>query len=467
MLKFLFLDYRQLESIQGFTRRLEPPRKHSPDPLMTSMQMWGQDGMTTYGSVTRRPADGLFQFWYTTYSPERKLVLAYAESADGIDWRRPELDIVKFNDRPTNVVFDKEPHGAAVIYDEAESRPGWKYKMLTGASPSGRISAYRSGDGLRWLPAAENPVVGSNPDCPISFCRLPDGRFVAFHRPGFADRRVGRTETWNFRNFSEAVMVMEPDQNDAPNTQLYGMGSAVYGAYMIGTLWIYHTDVDDMGFYKMLGYQDPEFVHSRGSYCWHRTGQGTPWIRVEKDPARFDSAQVQPVSAPVFLDDEVRFYYTGQRGRHGSKDVWKGSGPRAGFGFASCKPDRFVGVTARADGRILTRPFWIDAPRFCANARIARGGSLRAELLDLDGKLIPGFALKDSLPLTGDSTAHELAWKGSPDLTPLLHREIRLRVHCRNATLYSLYSGTPAEAKRYWDFRIPAFIRMEAEKERM
>jgi hypothetical protein len=339
--------------------------------------------------------------------------------------------------------------------------------MLTGASPSGRISAFRSADGIRWLPAAENPVVGSNPDCPISFCRLPDGRFVAFHRPGFADRRVGRTETWNFRNFSEAVMVMEPDQNDPPNTQLYGMGAAVYGAYMIGTLWIYHTDVDDMGFYKMLGYQDPEFVHSRGSFCWHRTEQGTPWIRVEKDPARFDSAQVQPVSAPVFLEDEVRFYYTGQRGRHGSKDVWKGTGPRAGFGFANCKPDRFVGVTARADGRILTRPFWIDTPRFCANARIARGGSLRAELLDLEGKVIPGFAMKDSLPVAGDSTAHELAWRGTPDLTPLLHREIRLRVHCRNATLYSLYSGSTEEARRYWDFRIPAFIRMEAETERM
>lgn len=467
MLKILFLDYRQIESIQGFVRRLEPPRKHSTEPLMSSKQTWGRDGMTTYGSVIRRPGDGLFQFWYTTWSPDGKLVLAYAESSDGIEWNRPELDVVKSKDRGTNIVFDKDPHGSAVIYDDADPRPGWKYKMLTGAAPSGRISVFRSADGLHWRTAAENPVVGSNPDCPISFCRMPDGRFVAFHRPGFADRRVGRTESWNFRNFSEAVVVMEPDQCDPPNTQLYGMGSAVYGAYMIGTLWVYHTDVGEMGFYKMTGYQQPEFTHSRGSYCWHRTEQGTAWIQVEKDPKRFDSGQVQPVSAPIFLDDEIRFYYTGQRGRHGSKDTWKGKGPRAGVGFASCKPDRFVGVTAKADGQILTRPFWIDAPRLCANARIARGGSLRAEVLDIEGKVIPGFAMKDSIPSTGDSTAIELAWKGATGLTPLLNREIRLRVQCRNATIYSLYSGTVDEARRYWDFRIPTFINMAAEKERM
>jgi len=374
---------------------------------------------------------------------------------------------VRVKGRGTNIVFDQEPHGTAVIYDGADPRPDWKYNMLTGAAPSGRISAFRSADGIHWRRAAENPVIGTNPDCPISFCRMPDGRIVAFHRPGFADRRVGRTETWNFRNFSEAVVVMEPDQSDPPNTQLYGMGSAVYGAYMIGTLWVYHTDVDDMGFHKMLGYQEPEFVHSRGSYCWHRTAQGTAWIRVEKDPARFDCGQVQPVSAPVFLEDEVRFYYVGQRGRHGAKDTWQGKGPRAGFGLATCKPDRFVSVTARGDGRILTRPFWTDAPRLCANARIARGGSLRAEVLDVAGQTLPGFSLEKCLPLTGDSVAHEFVWKDSPDLTTLLNREIRLRVHARNAALYSLYSGTVEEARRYWEFRIPSFIAMTGEKEMM
>lgn len=463
MIKFLFFDYRQIETIQGFERRLEPPKKHSATPLMTSTQMWGTDFLTTYGSVIRRPAGGLFQMWYTTLLPKSKLALAYAESRDGIEWTRPALDIVKVRGRKTNVVFDKEPHGAAVIYDTADPRPGWTYKMMTGAAPSGRISVFRSADGIHWKPAAENPVIGSNPDCPISFCRLPDGRFAAFHRPGFADRRVGRTESWNFRNFSEAVVVMEPDQNDPPNTQLYGMGSAVYGAYLIGTLWVYHTDADSMDFYKMTGYQQPEFVHSRGSYCWHRTAQGSPWIAVSGDKDRFDSGQVQPMSAPVFLKDEIRFYYTGTRTPHGAKDVWKGRGPRAGIGFAACKPDRFVPVVARREGRLLTRPFWTDTPRFCVNAAAGKDGFLRAQVLNMDGSEIPGLTLKEAIPVTGDSTEHVLAWKGSPDLSGLLKRDIRLRLEARNTRLYSIYSGTPDEAARYWDFRIATFVNSQAE----
>ncbi|MFO7535298.1 MAG: hypothetical protein R6X19_06400 [Kiritimatiellia bacterium] len=465
MIKFLFFDYRQLESVRGFERRLELPKKYSITPLLDSQQAWGTDFLTTYGSVIKRSNGGLFQMWYTTFSPAKKLVLAYAESRDGIEWTRPALDIVKYKGRKTNVVFETEAHGAAVFYDAAETRPGWAYKMMTGAAPSGRIGVFRSADGMHWMPAAENPVIGSNPDCPISFCRLKDGRYVAFHRPGFADRRVGRTESWNFKNFSEAVVVMEPDQNDPPNTQLYGMGSAVYGAYLIGTLWVYHTDPDNTDFYKMSGYQSPEFVHSRGSYCWHRTAQGEPWIPVSREKERFDSGQVQPVSAPVFLKDEIRFYYTGTRTRHNAKEVWKGKGPRAGIGYAACKPDRFVALVAGSNGGLQTRPFWTDTPRFCVNAAIRPGGFIRAQVLELDGSEIPGLTLKEAIPVTGDSTAHVLAWRGNPDLSRLLKRDIRLLLEARNTRLYAIYSGTPEEADRYWDFRIASHVNGQAERE--
>ena len=195
--------------------------------------------------------------------------------------------------------------------------------------------------------------------------------------------------------------------------------------------------------------------------------QGEAWIPVSRDTSRFDSGQVQPASAPVFMEDEIRFYYTGTRTRHGSKETWKGTGSRAGIGFASCKPDRFVPVVARGVGRLLTRPFWTDTPRFCVNAAIGKGGYLRAQVLNMDGTAIPGLTLKDAVPVTGDSTGHVLAWKGNPDLTGLLKRDIRLRIEARDARLYSIYSGTPEEAARYWDFRIATFVNAQAEQERL
>ena len=465
MIKILFFDYRQLESIKGFVRKLERPRKRSAEPSMDSVQSWGWDFMSLYGSVIRRPEDGLFQVWYTTRVSETQLVLAYAESDDGVAWRRPELDIAPVDGRKTNIVYDQRPHGAAVHYDGEETRSAWRYKMMAGTAPSGRIGVFHSADGVHWNQAAENPVIGTHPDCPIGFCRLFDGRYVAYHRPGFSDRRVARTESWNFRDFSEAAVAMEPDQSDPPNTQFYGLGVVPYGAYLIGTLWLYYTDVEDMGFTKMSGYLEPEFVHSRGTTCWHRTAQGSPWIPVAKDKKRFDSGQVLPASQPVFLEDEIRYYYAGTRLRHAEKER-RGMGPRGGLGFASCKPDRFVGVTAKTTGKMLTRPFWTETARFCVNAKVGRGGWLRAGILDTDGKPIRGFTLKNAVPITGDSTEHVLTWEGKTDLSALAHREIRVEIHCRNATIYSIYAGTEEEAKRYWAFRIPSWVNMEREKER-
>jgi hypothetical protein len=46
-----------------------------------------------------------------------------------------------------------------VIYDQREERSGWGYKLLTGAMPTGRISAYSSADGIDWLPGAETRLL--------------------------------------------------------------------------------------------------------------------------------------------------------------------------------------------------------------------------------------------------------------------------------------------------------------------
>jgi hypothetical protein len=42
-------------------------------------------------------------------------------------------------------------------------------------------------------------------------------------------------------------MVVEPEAGDPPQIQCYGMGQTAYGSYEIGTLWMYHTDPEDVG----------------------------------------------------------------------------------------------------------------------------------------------------------------------------------------------------------------------------
>jgi len=466
MLKTLFFDYRDFEIVDGFVRRLEPPCKFEGNPILVSDHPLEGNSMSLYGSVVRRPTDGLWQIWYTVWNPKLGRTLAYAESEDGVTWQRPALDIVEVEGRKTHLVFDRSPHGATIIYDELEEQEDWRYKMLVGALPSDKICAFRSGDGIGWLAAAENPVIGINPDCPMSLHRASDGRYVLYCRPSFGDRRVSRRESWDFVHWSEPKIVIDQEPGDPAQTQFYGLGAIPYGAYEIGTLWIYHTDAGDMGFNKMHGHQQPELTYTRTGYAWHRAAPGTPWIELGAEGS-WEWGGIQPASTPVLLEDEIRFYYVGSRTERGVGRDYDGTEPRCGIGFASMAVDRFVGVETSGEGWILTRPFWTETPEFYVNANVSDGGELRVSIDDVQGRTIEGFGIEDSLPIVGDSTRHRVAWRNCPDPSKLADREIRLRVRAAKATIWALSAGGESELQAYWQFQIPGFLSMEQEKARI
>ena len=246
MTKLLFLDYTEIETISGFRRGLQQPEKCKKNPLFVAGQPWENGNMQLYGSVGKVPGKP-FQCWYSFVHPPFTIYLAYAESDDGLVWRKPLFDIWEYEGQRTNVVFAQDPHGAAIIYDDADPREDWKYKMMCGARPSHAICAFRSADGINWLPVHYKfPVISTGPDCPMAFFRTRDGRYAAFHRLAGFGRRVFRSESWDFLYWSgEPRMIMEPDAGDPPQVQFYGMGATGYGAYEIGTLWMYHTDPGD------------------------------------------------------------------------------------------------------------------------------------------------------------------------------------------------------------------------------
>lgn len=466
MLKMFFFDYRDYEIVDGFTRQLEPPKKHEGNPILISDHPVEDNMMYLYGSVMRRPEDGLWRMWYTTSRPTT-WKLAYVESEDGIEWRRPALDVIVQDGQKTHLVLDG-PHGASIFYDEQEARPGWKYKLLTGMLPTRRISAFRSGDGIHWSPAAANPVIGADPDCPMSSYRAADGRYVLYCRPGSSGRRVARRESWDFCHWSEPKIVIDSEPRDTPTTEFYGLGAFPYGEYEIGTLWIYDRTLSLTPLWKrrrtMRGHQEPELVYARSGYAWHRVAHGDPWIKLGV-PGSWEWGNIQPATAPVFLEDEIRFYYAAFRDEHNIQDEEDvGPIPQCGIGYASMKPDRFVGVTASQDGHILTGCCWTADPHFYVNAKVEDGGQLRVEIDDVEGNPIEGFELESCVPVQGDSTHHRLAWRNSPNLTKVADREIRLRVRAAGATIYALLAGNESELANYWKFRIPGYASMAWEQ---
>jgi hypothetical protein len=458
VIKFLFFDLQEVERARGLTRRAHRARKHASNPLLTADPPgegdapWEHGNLQLYGSVIRRP-DGRFQLWYQTVRRDVGRLLGYAESDDGFAWRRPRLDVIELDGMRTNIVLP-DPHGAAIIWDAAEPREERRYKLLTGARPSGCISAFWSADGIHWTAVQRGPVIGTNPDCPLGFFRAPDGRYVVYHRVWGHGRRVFRSESWDFVHWSaEPRLVFEPDAGDPTNTQFYGLGATPYGPYELGTLWIYHTDEGDPDIAKMGGIQQPELAYARSGYAWHRAAQGQPFICCGGEGA-WDRGNLQPASAPLYMEDEIRFYYAGSVRRH-----WRGwvsepsRGVEAGLGLATIGTDRFVSLDAgEEEGELLTAAFPLLSAEVVVNAAVAEGGSVRVGLLTASAEDVPGCGVEECVPLTGDATAHRVRWGCGAQDAPV-GQWVRLLVRARQASLYSLSVAADGETPVYHRFQ--------------
>jgi hypothetical protein len=453
MIKFLFFDNRDYELVQGFERVLERPRKHSANPLLEADKPW-EHAIVLGGSVVK-VEDRPFQFWYTLAGPEPS-TLAYAESEDGIVWHKPELDLGLHQGGQTNIVFDDTANGACVIYDDADPRKAWKYKMVCGAEPTGFVYAYRSPDGIHWSRAREEPIIGNDPDAPMSLHRRPDGTYAAHLRVAKVPdrtfiRRIGRSESTDFVNWSSVRVVLEPGPGDPAQFQMYGMGATMYGDYEIGTVWAYHTDLEDTSPNKMGGNQEAELTYSRRGTAWHRAMQGQAFIP-HGDESDWDSGNVQCASAPVFLDNEIRYYFASSNVRHDS--YWEKKPGRFGIGMASLKPDRFIALVAGDEpAEMYTRRFSLKSPEVYVNADIATDGAVRLELLDEESRPLPGFELSRCVPLTGDSLSHSVHWEGEPNLSEILNRPIRWRLQATHARVYAVWMPDGEAEISYHRFR--------------
>ena len=457
MIKFLFFDNREIETLEGFSREHARPVKEASNPVFRADAPWEHGNMQLYGSVIRVP-DGKFQLWYSCSVPHVGSQLHYAESHDGIEWHRPELDLFPIDGARTNMVFER-PHGAAVILDPDDPREDRRYKLLTGAPPSGAICAFVSADGIQWESAvrtpwspAPHPVIGMNPDCPIGFLRKADGRYVAYHRWAHYHRRVCRAESWDYFTWTpDPRMVFEPGPGDPPQTQFYGIGVTEYGSYEIGTVWIYHTEPEDLTWAKMLGVQEAELAYSRSGYAWHRAAQGRPFIP-HGEPGTWEQGNLQCASQPVFLDDEIRYYYAGSQRYHAPG--WELTSESAGLGVARLRPDGFVALVAGdQEADLLT--FVVDLPSadVRVNARTEPDGWVRVELLEGDGSAVEGYGLDDCRPASGDSLDHRVEWRGEGQAAPPVGKQARFRLRARNARIYSLFVTDPGETPVYHRFR--------------
>ena len=136
----LFLDDDVIATTANIQRVLNPPRKHPDNPLPFVPEYPWEMARMDPGCVIYDAARDVFRMWYTVLMDKQRYAdnfgyVGYAESEDGIHWRKPLFDIHEFEGRrPTNIVFKgpSRPNGEclfpSVIHTpEDAERP---YKML-------------------------------------------------------------------------------------------------------------------------------------------------------------------------------------------------------------------------------------------------------------------------------------------------------------------------------------------------
>jgi len=411
-----------------------------------------------YGTV--RPAD------------ERTMAIGLWESADALNWRPVNLgegtNLVRFENLPgdqgsvglPNVLrlkdgtwrmyFWKHRDGH-LRYLIAESKDGLKWRVLDINKPA----LYHPHDGGLWklaeglsvhdapeikLPMSEflarkhlwsndSTHIHYNPQMDRFECysvwlhpAIPERRVDVDNAPG-VHRLIHRRLSGDGINWSDAELIIMPDDRDPWDLQFYFMSVHRQEGWMIGRL----------GYYRVAdGMQsmDTDLCFSRDGYRWQRPVRGG-WIPRSKEG--MDSVGIYAAASWLDLGDKWLTLYSGTPTPHNAKA--HKSRPMA----VSFAKNRFVGLEAgRTPGGFMTEPFFPAGDEIRLDADIR--GSLRAELCDAFGKKLPGFHLMESIPVTGDSPAHLLKWKNASAAD---HRYecLRLRFEYTDGIVYGVDFG--------------------------
>lgn len=161
-------DNVSIPHTQNLRLQMRQPIRHPANPVLVRGAPGSPDahGVQFYGSVIHD--GGRYRLWYVAFDDvtahkvaSARWRAAYAESADGITWTKPNLGLVEFAGNKNNNLVDV---GAAwgfvnlkVIKDESDPDPARRYKMTTHVyfrhhTRLGTLLPFVSPDGLSWKP---------------------------------------------------------------------------------------------------------------------------------------------------------------------------------------------------------------------------------------------------------------------------------------------------------------------------
>jgi len=430
---YFVCDRRVVEDYWNIARFVPPLVRHTKNPLIVREHPWEGTGPHMGGSVLRDPETGRFRMWYSVFNRhayDNKLPFSYnvcyAESDDGLTWRKPMLGVFDYQGSTSNNCIrlgtDKTQNIDVCLNPTPGVDPG---RFLAIHNQRGGVFVSTSDDGATFRRLIEQAAISYHSDTHNNFVfDESHERWLLFCRPrayaGDHKRRVSVQTSPDLRHWTHERTILVPTETEAQ--EYYGMTVFRRGDLFFGVVQIYD---------RMTGLLYAELAWSGDGEHWDMLPKHPPLLAVGQKGA-WDAGMVLLAESPVAVGDELWFYYGGFPLPHDTKEENVGA-----IGLAIAERDRMIGMRLRANeaGTILTRPFVPGGRRLTVNARVH--GRLTAELRRDNNKPIPGFTLADCDGVIESGFAREFRWKGR-GLSDCPEREVRLLFQLEDAELFSL-----------------------------
>lgn len=340
-------------------RKMHLPVKN-PEPVLSPTEPWeGNLLITTYSNIAYSMSILSDQMVYKMWLRVTGSLPAYYESADGINWTRPNLESYKFDgSMENNIISDAQyPAGHYTVIDDSLYNKGdssMRYKSVynyhTNHSNS-RLNVSFSNDGVMWIPYSGNPVRNIGED--LSSCGWNPvlEKYLGYFRDSLNIRKVGRYISDDWINWSYTGTVLKPDAIDPPVTNFYNMvvlfKDSVYWGFA-GHLQLNAAGSENP--YNPSRTDNTVFIEllfSRDGINFVRCGNRQPFINYG-DLGNWDDQMVYTVGVPVIRENEFYFYYNGFNFKHMSDppDPYGNVPKKSHIGLAKIGLDRMISLTA-------------------------------------------------------------------------------------------------------------------------
>ena len=466
----VLVDDHLIQELKGGARH----ELHHPTPrdvVLVFDSPWEGNGCS-YNSVVR---DGdLFRMYYrgwqhtwredgTMFRPHLGQ-LCYAESRDGLRWKKPELGLVEFDgSKKNNIVMSPGMggttadvgHVSVFLDSNPDCPPEARYKAITRALAPRGLLVFSSPDGLQWSPIRREPVIGEPGTFDSQNLAFWDPErkeyrvYFRYYRNGIRDVRT--CTSLDFIHWSDPRPLKYPG---APNEHLYTNQIQPYYRAPHIFLGFPARYVERDWSESMASLPNPEHRWMR---LQHKKRYGAALsdtlLMTSRDGRvfhRWDKAFLRPgpqrkhswaysdhyVAWPLVETHSTLEGAANELSMYVIEGYWTGASTQ--LRRYAMRIDGFASVSAPlSGGEFITWPLKFDGNRLTINFSSSAAGDVRVEVQDDRGNPLDGYSLADCPPIFGDELERTVRWRSGTDVRAIAGQTVRIQFVIRDADLFA------------------------------